>query len=202
MTHSNPSKSSKESSDSESEVLGPWNELHIKIRAMFREVRSLGESAASLDEWAQTIDPDKYRKMDPWPQDLIDAHAQYKEYVDSIKPAHYAYIAYAQRLTDGEVEDTCETRMKILEICLRWGEAALVATEARLGFLDRYRNAFKDKKAIVGHIKQANANRDSARNAVKWAGKNYRRYWQNMIREQKYGDVFGDDGKRDTSNAH
>lgn len=126
MTHSNPSISSKESSDSESEVLGPWNELHIKIRAMFHEVRSLGESAASLDEWAQTIDPDEYRKMDPWPQDLIDAHAQYKEYVDSIKPAHYAYIAYAQRLTDGEVEDTCETRMKILEICLRWGEAALV----------------------------------------------------------------------------
>lgn len=126
MTHSNPSISSKESSDSESEVLGPWNELHFKIRAMFHEVRSLGESAASLGEWAQTIDPDNYRKMDPWPQDLIDAHAQYKEYVDSIKPAHYAYIAYAQRLTDGEVEDTCETRMKILEICLRWGEAALV----------------------------------------------------------------------------
>ncbi|GLA77547.1 hypothetical protein AtubIFM55763_009736 [Aspergillus tubingensis] len=180
MTHSNPSISSKESSDSESEVLGPWNELHFKIRAMFHEVRSLGESAASLGEWAQTIDPDNYRKMDPWPQDLIDAHAQYKEYVDSIKPAHYAYIAYAQRLTDGEVEDTCETRMKILEICLRWGEAALVATEARIGFLDR----------------------DSARNAVKWAGKNYRRYWQNMIREQEYGDVFGDDDKRDTSNAH
>lgn len=49
-THSNPSISSKESSDSESEIPGPWNEFHTKIRAMFYEVQSLGDTVASLNK--------------------------------------------------------------------------------------------------------------------------------------------------------
>ncbi|XRM38578.1 hypothetical protein ABZX51_001981 [Aspergillus tubingensis] len=74
MSHSNISLSD---SDSEPEVPRPLNTLHIMIREMLYKVRENGSTISALEAWVETGDPEAYRK-DPWPQDLIDAHAHYK----------------------------------------------------------------------------------------------------------------------------
>ncbi|KAL3257932.1 hypothetical protein ABHI18_006414 [Aspergillus niger] len=100
------------------------------------------------------IEPLAYAKMDPWPQSLIEAWEEYKFFVQLINAKKLAFVNYRSH-----------------------------ATEARLHVLCTYQNAFENTKAIDGHIEQANANLNSARDAVREAGVNYRRYWANMARE-------------------
>ncbi|RAK89854.1 hypothetical protein BO79DRAFT_253953 [Aspergillus costaricaensis CBS 115574] len=87
MPHSNISLSD---SDSEPEVPRPLNTLHIMIREMLYKVRENGSTISALEAWVETVDPEAYRK-DPWPQDLIDAHAHYKALVAEINSKRMAY---------------------------------------------------------------------------------------------------------------
>ncbi|GKZ47217.1 hypothetical protein AbraIFM66951_010568 [Aspergillus brasiliensis] len=172
-TRSNVSLTSSDESDSDTEVLG-LNELHRVIRHMYHEVQRHGDTIASLNEWVNGINPATYEKEDPWPQDLIDAYERYKQCVVLITPARQAYMKYFQRVKNERLGDTSETRMKELELCINWGQAALSATEARLNVLVTYSNAFDNIDTINGHITQAGANRDSAQKAVDKAGVSYR----------------------------
>ncbi|OJI81733.1 hypothetical protein ASPTUDRAFT_31597 [Aspergillus tubingensis CBS 134.48] len=87
MPHSNISLSD---SNSEPEVPRPLNTLHIMIREMLYKVRENGSTISALEAWVETGDPEAYRK-DPWPQDLIDAHAHYKVLVAEINSKRMAY---------------------------------------------------------------------------------------------------------------
>lgn len=118
------SLTSSDESDSDTEVLG-LNELHRVIRHMYHEVQRHGDTIASLNEWVNGINPATYEKEDPWPQDLIDAYERYKQCVVLITPARQAYMKYFQRVKNERLGDTSETRMKELELCINWGQAAL-----------------------------------------------------------------------------
>lgn len=87
MPHLNMSLSD---SDSEPEVPRPLNTLHIMIREMLYEMQENGSTISALEAWVETVDSEAYRK-DPWPQDLIDAHAHYKALVAEINSKRMAY---------------------------------------------------------------------------------------------------------------
>ncbi|CAK43539.1 polysaccharide lyase family protein [Aspergillus niger] len=180
--HSNPSITARAESDEEAEILRPLNNLHKIIREMFHEIESHHTTIQSLREWAQMIDPLAFAKMDPWPQSLISAWEEYKFFVQLINAKKLAFVNY-RSAGDEDLADTSDWRFKRVHLAIEWGKVALSATEARLHVLCTYQNAFENTKAIDGHIEQANANLNSARDAVREAGINYRRYWANMARE-------------------
>ncbi|RAH58783.1 hypothetical protein BO85DRAFT_487490 [Aspergillus piperis CBS 112811] len=180
MTHSNISLSDP---DSEPEVPRPLNTLHIMIREMLYEVRENRSTISALEAWVETVDPEAYRK-DPWPQDLIDAHAQYKALVAEIDPKRMAYNNCRHNSGKNQTLYTPKVQLERLRLAYEWGQVALRAVEARLHVLLTYRTAYENKKAIEGHIEQAKANLNSARNAVIAAGEEYRGYWKAMPKEE------------------
>ncbi|XRM40132.1 hypothetical protein ABZX51_003451 [Aspergillus tubingensis] len=180
MAHSDISLSDP---DSEPEVPRPLNPLHIMIREMLYEVRENGSTISALEAWVETVDPEAYRK-DPWPQDLIDAHAHYKALVAEIKSKRRAYNNSVHSSLKEKLRYTPKAQLERLRIAYEWGQAALRAAEARLDVLLTYQTAYENKEAIEGHIKQAKANLDSARNAVIAAGEEYRGYWKAMPKEE------------------
>ncbi|RDK46487.1 hypothetical protein M752DRAFT_262780 [Aspergillus phoenicis ATCC 13157] len=82
---------------------------------MYHEVQRHGGTVASLNEWAEGIDPRTYRKMIPWHQDLINACGRYKTYLDIINPTHEAYFEYERQIDREMLGGTTETRMRRLQ---------------------------------------------------------------------------------------
>lgn len=82
---------------------------------MYHEAQRHGETVATLNEWAESIDPRTYRKIIPWHQDLINACGRYKIYLDIINPTHEAYFEYERQIDRERLADTPETHMKRLQ---------------------------------------------------------------------------------------
>ncbi|OJJ75257.1 hypothetical protein ASPBRDRAFT_53187 [Aspergillus brasiliensis CBS 101740] len=181
--HSDPSLTAKAASNAEDEVLRPLNELHRIIRGMYHEIQGHQVTILSLEEWVRTIDPNTYVQLKPWPQTLINAYDEYKFFVNLINTKKMGYKEFKDTSDKEELAGTSDCRFKRLQLALEWGQVALSATEARLHVLVTYKNAFRDKRSIDGHIDQANHNLNSARDAVREAGINYRRYWANVAQE-------------------
>ncbi|GKZ69524.1 hypothetical protein AnigIFM50267_004735 [Aspergillus niger] len=198
--HSNVSLTAAEESDPENIVLRPLNNLHDLIRKMLYEVRNHESTVASLKTWAETIDPNTYRKQVPWPRELLEAYERYKHLVDLINPRLLAFKEYENRTSQPtKVRNSAEVRMKRLELALEWGQAALSAAEARIYVLVNYRNAYDDKRSIQSHIKQASDNSASAREAVRKAGQNYRAYWRALAAGKPHSSVLTSDTFSDGS---
>ncbi|PYH28439.1 uncharacterized protein BO87DRAFT_391893 [Aspergillus neoniger CBS 115656] len=139
MTNSNISLSD---SDSEPEVPRPLNTLHIMIREMLYEVRENGSTISALEAWVETVDPEAYRK-DPWPQDLIDAHAHYKALVAEINSKRVAYNNSLHNSGKDQTLYTSKVQLERLRIAYEWGQAALRTRNAVIAAGEEYRGYWK-----------------------------------------------------------
>lgn len=111
-------------SSSEPEVPRPLNTLHIMIREMLYEVRENESTISALEAWVETVDPEAHRK-DPWPQDLIDAHAQYKALVADIDPKRLAYNNSRHNSNKNQTLYTPKVHLERPRLAYEWGQAAL-----------------------------------------------------------------------------
>ncbi|RAK93819.1 hypothetical protein BO79DRAFT_213410 [Aspergillus costaricaensis CBS 115574] len=139
MTYSDISLSDP---DSEPEVPRPLDPLHIMIREMLYEVRENESTISALETWVQTVDPEAYRK-DPWPQDLVDAHAQYKALVAGIDPKRGAYNNSVHNSLQEKLRYTPKAQLERLRIAYEWGQAALRARNAVIAAGEEYRSYWK-----------------------------------------------------------
>ncbi|PYH66546.1 uncharacterized protein BO88DRAFT_455951 [Aspergillus vadensis CBS 113365] len=198
--HSNVSLGPYEESDPENIVLRPLNNLHDVVRQMVYEVRNHESTIASLITWAETIDPNTYRKQVPWPRELVEAFDRYKHLVDMIGPRLTAFKEYENRTNKPtKVRNSPEVRMKRFELAIEWGRAAMSAAEGRIHVLVTYRNAYDNKRSIQTHIQQASDTLQSARAAVDAAGDNYRAYWRGMAAGKPRSSVLTSDTFSDGS---
>ncbi|KAI0007241.1 hypothetical protein F4779DRAFT_592786 [Xylariaceae sp. FL0662B] len=135
---------------------------------------------ADLRNWIKTVDPAAYARKGPWPRQLEDRYAEYKKLGDEQTSAHQAFEAARQKTRKNT---TPEEHLERARLAVRWGEASVSAAEARLQFINEFRNAYGSKVSIEGHIDSANDLITSGRNAVKEARENCDRLYTVYTRD-------------------
>ena len=151
-------------------------------RQISQDLYELEDRHTNLVQWADSLIPENYAKRS-WTTEMRQAYGEYKDFCEEHAEARTDFLDYQiMHLTPGQFVERANLAVKIGEAACRYmcpssylfsrrtaadQKYCFRAGEARIRFLESFRDAFNHVHSIKGHIKQANDYLSAARGAIR-----------------------------------
>ncbi|EXM17965.1 hypothetical protein V3481_004298 [Fusarium oxysporum f. sp. vasinfectum] len=159
------------SDDSCQRVVDGLMSLRYEIQDMGQRIEELIDLRKRLSHRAKRVNDAEYEQALNSPS-MIVLYEEYKQAVTYVIECQRAVFerraTFDHNFNRAEEDD----QLEIYTLQERWVRAAINAAEKRLNYLQQYPFAYKDKEAIIGHVKAANDLLRSAWNGLRQIERN------------------------------
>lgn len=160
--------------------------LRYEIQDMGQRIEDLVALRKQQSHRAKKVNAEEYEQALNSPS-MIVLYEDYKEavryYVECQQAAFQRRAAFSHNYNRATEND----QLEIYALQERWVRAAINAAEKRLNYLQQYPFAYKDKGAIISHVKAANEVLNSARRGLLQIERNKEVLYGKIIRGPPHG---------------
>ncbi|KAI1027902.1 hypothetical protein LB503_011888 [Fusarium chuoi] len=174
------------SADSCQEVADGLISLRYEIQDMGQRIEDLIALRKQQSHRAKRVNEEEYEQALNSPS-MIVLYEDYKLAVEHSVNCQRAVFQRRAAFSHNFNRATENDQLEVYALQEKWVRAAINAAEKRLNYLQQYPFAYRDKRAIIGHVDAANTVLNSALNGLRQIERNKEVLYGKIIRGPPHG---------------